>query len=66
MEYHDCTPRGWGIFPEAAGRGEIIISSEGVIIICSLMRGRIKGPHPLVNPMQSDNIFITHAIKILH
>ena len=32
----------------------------------SLMRGRIKGPRPLVNPMQSDNTFITHVIKILH
>ena len=32
----------------------------------SLMRGRIKGPCPLVNPMQSDKTFITHVIKILH
>ena len=32
----------------------------------SLMRGRIKGPCPLVNPMQSDNIFITRVIIILH
>ena len=29
----------------------------------NLMRGRIKGPRPLVNPMQSDK---THVIKILH
>ena len=32
----------------------------------SLMRGRIKGPRPLVNPMQSDKTFITWVIKILH
>ena len=32
----------------------------------SLMRGRIKGPCPLVNPMQSDKTFITWVIKILH
>ena len=34
----------------------------------SLMRGRIKGPRPLVyvNPMQSDKTFIIHVIKILH
>ena len=30
------------------------------------MRGCIKGPRPLVNPMQSDKTFITHVIKILH
>ena len=35
-------------------------------IIYSLMRGRIKGPRPLVNPMQSDKTFITWVIKILH
>ena len=32
----------------------------------SLMRGRIKGPRPPVNPMQSDKTFITWVIKILH
>ena len=37
----------------------------------SLMRGRIKGPRPLVNPMQCDKTFITWpyglwVIKILH
>ena len=32
----------------------------------SLMHGRIKGPRPLVNPMQSDKTFITWVIKILH
>ena len=32
----------------------------------SLMRGRIKGPRPLVNPIQSDKTFITWVIKILH
>ena len=30
------------------------------------MRGRIKGPRPLVNPIQSDKTFITWVIKILH
>ena len=30
------------------------------------MRGRIIGPRPLVNPMQSDKTFITWVIKILH
>ena len=32
----------------------------------SLLRGRIKGPRPLVNPIQSDKTFITWVIKILH
>ena len=32
----------------------------------SLMRGHIKGPGPLVNPMQSDNTFISHVVTILH
>ena len=31
----------------------------------SLMRGRIKGPRPPVNPIQSDKTFITWVIKIL-
>ena len=37
-----------------------------IIAIYSLMRGRIKGPRPPVNPMQSDKTFITWVIKILH
>ena len=41
-------------------------SWEIVIFHYSLMRGRIKGPRPPVNPMQSDKTFITWVIKILH
>ena len=40
--------------------------SRCVNLTYSLMRGRIKGPRPLVNPMQSDKTFITWVIKILH
>ena len=39
---------------------------DGYTVTYSLMRGRIKGPRPLVNPMQSDKTFISHVIKILH
>ena len=42
------------------------VSHFSNIAIYSLMRGRIKGPRPLVNPMQSDKTFITWVIKILH
>ena len=32
-------------------------------LLYSLMRGRIKGPCPLVNPMQSDNIFVLFTMS---
>ena len=41
-------------------------TTETSEITYSLMRGRIKGPRPLVNPIQSDKTFITWVIKILH
>ena len=41
---------------------DILINGQ----IYSLMCGRIKGPRPPVNPIQSDKTFITWVIKILH
>ena len=45
-----------------AEKGRIVLHN----VSYSLMHGRIKGPRPLVNPIQSDKTFITWVIKILH